>query len=256
METLMIFFSGILSGIIDAIAGGGGLIMLPTLMLTGIPISLALGTNKLCGTFGVLTSSCKFAQARKVNWVICFYMGIPSIIGSLMGSRVAKFLPNTLAEPLVIFLLIIMTLIIVFKPQFGNNMQYTNLEINKLKPNKIVKLGFSGLVLGFHDGFFGPGVGTFLVFILISICSLDFLLATGSAKVINFMTNLTALLSFISMGNVDYNKGFIGAAGIIIGAYIGALFATKKGSKLIKPLFITMSIILIGKLILKYLLSH
>jgi len=256
METLVIFCSAVISGIIDAIAGGGGLIMLPTLILTGIPISIALGTNKLCGTFGVLTSSLKFAQARKIHWVTCLYMGIPAVIGAFLGSRLAKYLPSTLAEPFVLFLLIIITLIIIFKPQFGMKSGSSYLDIKRFDKYKIAKLGFFGLILGFHDGFFGPGLGMFLVFVLISICSLDFLLATGSAKVINFMTNLTALLSFMSMGNVDYNKGFVGAIGVIIGAYIGALFATKKGSKLIKPLFITMSLFLIGKLILKYLLHH
>ena len=160
METLIIFCSGVISGIIDAIAGGGGLIMLPTLILTGIPVSLALGTNKLCGTFGVLTSSLKFAQTKKVNWLLCIYMGIPAVVGALLGSRATKFLPTTFAEPIVIFLLIIMTLIILFKPEFGMK-ESTNLEIKQLEINKIAQLVFAGLILGFYDGFFGQEWGHF-----------------------------------------------------------------------------------------------
>jgi len=251
MEALIIFSGGLISGLVDAIAGGGGLIMLPILILTGIPVNLALGTNKLCGTFGVLTSSLKFAQAKNVNWQACFYMGIPASLGAWLGSRVAKFLPSAWAEPIVISLLVIMTLIVVFKPQFGMDMRSPVIEIKSIDRPQIIKLGLIGFVLGFHDGFFGPGTGTFLVFAFISICSLDFLRATGSAKIINFITNLTALLSFISLGNVDYHKGFIGAIGVIIGAYLGALIANQKGAKLIKPLFVIMSLFLIGRLIVR-----
>jgi uncharacterized membrane protein YfcA len=256
MELLIIFGGGIISGTIDAIAGGGGLIMLPLLLLTGTPINLALGTNKLCGTFGVLTSSLKFAQTKQIAWIPCIYMGFPAVIGALLGSRVAKYLPSTLAEPIILTLLIIITLIVLFKPEFGMKIETAPFETQQLNFYQIAKLGLLGLVLGFHDGFFGPGTGTFLVFVFISICSLDFLRATGSAKVINFLTNLTALLSFISLGNVDYYKGLVGAIGIVIGSYIGAILATRKGAKLIKPLFVMMSFFLIGKLILRTLSGY
>lgn len=247
----IIFLTGVFSGFVDAIAGGGGLIMLPGLMLSGLPVNAAVATNKLCGSFGALTSSLKFAHAKKVDWRACTYMGVPAVFGSLLGSRSIGFLPKAWAEPLVIILMIAMTLFILLKPEFGMQVAKAAAitEHNWLQITKLVVLGF---VIGFHDGFFGPGTGTFLVFALLSVWSLDFLCGTGSAKVINFMTNVTALISFLWMGIIDFPKGFVAAVGIILGAYTGATFATKKGAKLIKPLFVTVTFVLVGKLLLDY----
>ncbi len=250
--SFLIFLTGIFSGIIDAIAGGGGLIMIPGLMLSGLPTNVAIATNKLCGTFGALTSSLKFAQEKKINWRACAYMGSPAVCGSLLGSRLVGFLPKAWADPLIIVLMIAITLFIFFKPQFGMKINQANPALTQLNRNKLAKLGISGFVIGFHDGFFGPGTGTFLVFALISILSLDFLQGTGSAKVINLMTNLTALCSFLWIDVIDLSKGVFGAVGVAIGAYIGATLAAKKGSLIIKPLFVIVTLLLVGKLAFNY----
>lgn len=250
---LIVFFTGIFSGFIDAIAGGGGLIMIPGLMIIGMPVTSAISTNKLCGTFGALTSSLKFGKEKQVNWRACLYMGIPAVIGSFFGSRSLNFLPKSLAEPVVILLLIFITLFVLFKPDFGERKvekYLLTVEYNWIKALKLLSLG---LIIGFHDGFFGPGTGTFIVFTLVSVLKLDFLRGTGTAKVINLMTNVTALLSFLLIGNIKFTEGAIGAFGVIIGAYVGSSFATKKGAKFIKPIFVTVTLILICKLLLGYL---
>ncbi len=247
----MIFLTGVLSGFIDAIAGGGGLIMLPGLLLSGLPVGAAVATNKLCGTFGTLTSSLKFAHAKKVDWRACTYMGVPAIFGSLLGSRSIGFLPTAWAEPVVIILMIAMTVFVLLKPEFGMEVA-TSPVLTESSWLQIAKLAVLGFAIGFHDGFFGPGAGTFLVFVLLSVWSLDFLRGTGSAKVINLMTNVTALVSFLLIGAIDLPKGFVGAAGVTLGAYSGATFATKKGAQLIKPLFVLVTSVLVGKLLLNY----
>ncbi len=117
---------------------------------------------------------------------------------------------------------------------------------------QIGKLAIFGSIIGFHDGFFGPGAGTFLVFALLSIWSLDFLRGTGSAKVINLMTNVTALISFLILGTISFQEGIVGAIGVAIGAYIGSTFATLKGAKFIKPIFIAVTTVLVGKLLWEY----
>ncbi|MEM6613475.1 MAG: TSUP family transporter [Cyanobacteria bacterium P01_C01_bin.72] len=250
---LTVFLTGIFSGFVDAIAGGGGLIMIPGLIVVGLPITSVIATNKLCGTFGALTSSIKYSKEKHVDWKSFVYMGIPAIIGSFFGSRSLNFLPQEYAEPLVILLLVFITLFVLLKPDFGEA-KNENLSLTEQYDNdKIAKLLILGIIIGFHDGFFGPGTGTFIIFALVSVLKFDFLRGTGTAKVINLMTNLTALLSFIFIGNIRFTEGITGALGVIIGAYLGSSFATKKGAKFIKPVFVTITVILIGKLIWEYL---
>ena len=252
MILIIIFFTGIIAGFVDAIAGGGGMIMIPGLIFSGLPVTTAIATNKLCGTCGVLTSSFKFAQAKQVDWQACLYMGIPAVFGSWFGSLSIGFLPKAWAEPIVILLMVAITLFVVFKPNFGLEKADSVAIAQTHNSIQIIKLAFFGLIIGFHDGFFGPGAGTFLVFALVSIWSLDFLRGTGSAKVINLMTNLIALISFWILGTISFPEGISGAVGVAIGAYFGSTFATKKGAKFIKPIFITVTTVLVGKLLWEY----
>lgn len=255
MEILTIVFAaGIFAGFIDAIAGGGGLIMIPTLMMSGLSVGTAIATNKLCGTSGTLTSSFKFALDKNVDWQACFYMGAPAVFGSFVGSNLISFLPVKWAEPVVLFLLFIITIFIVLKPQFGVHVAHRK-DSTKKQPSKqqIAMLSILGIIIGFHDGFFGPGAGTFFVFSLLSIRSLDFLRGTGSSKIINFLTNVTALASFLFLGLVDMPKGISGALGVTLGSFCGADFATKKGASVIRPLFIAVSLLLVGKLLIDLL---
>ncbi|MEL7071804.1 MAG: TSUP family transporter [Cyanobacteria bacterium J06581_3] len=263
MILLVVFGVGLAAGFVDAIAGGGGLIMLPGLLFSGLPVGSAIATNKLCGTFGALTSSLKFAQSKQVDWQACIAMGVPAIIGAYLGSRSIDKLPTTWAEPLVIVLIVLITLFVVLKPEFGITPTPTRPTENSeaLLPNSSKPLSrgrllsgiAAGSVIGFHDGFFGPGTGIFLVFSLLSLWSLDFLRGTGTTKVINLMTNVTALIIFAAAGNIDYSKGLWGALGVGIGSLLGATFATRKGAKMIKPIFIVVTIALVSKLAIDYI---
>jgi uncharacterized protein len=256
MILLVVFGVGLAAGFVDAIAGGGGLIMLPGLLLTGLPVGSAIATNKLCGTAGALTSTLKFAQAKQIDWRASLTMGIPAILGAYLGSRSIGLLPTAWAEPVVISLMIAITLFVVITPDFGAAQATTTPSNSPRLSFKQLLLGIAaGGAIGFHDGFFGPGTGIFLVFALLSLWSLDFLRGTGTTKVINLMTNFTALITFAANGNIDYTKGIIGAFGVGIGSFIGATFATKKGAKLIKPLFIAVTVSLILKLILDFVLN-
>ncbi|MEM6599744.1 MAG: TSUP family transporter [Cyanobacteria bacterium P01_C01_bin.69] len=254
MILLVVFGVGLVAGFVDALAGGGGLIMPPGLLFTGLPVGNAIATNKLCGTFGALTSSLKFAFSGQVNWLACVAMGIPAIIGAALGSRSIDRLPTTWAEPIVIALMVAITLFVVLNPNLGMTPVPTEgaLIETSTEPRSLWRIAvglLAGFVIGFHDGFFGPGTGVFLVFVLLSVWSLDFLKGTGTTKVINLMTNLTALITFAASGNIDYTKGAAGAFGVGLGAYVGATFATKRGAQLIKPLFIVVTTALIIKLL-------
>ncbi len=245
MILLVVFLVGLAAGFVDAIAGGGGLIMLPGLLFTGLPVGSAIATNKLCGTFGALTSTLKFAQSKQIDRDACRLMALPVIIGAYLGSRSIGLLPSAWAEPTVVVLISIITLFVVFKPSFGTAQTSSTIS----QPRRLGG-AIAGGAIGFHDGFFGPGTGIFLVFSLLSLFPIDFLRATGSTKLLNFLANITALITFATAGNIDYAKGSAGALGVIVGSFVGASFATKEGTKLIKPIFIVVAIALILKLLI------
>ncbi len=251
MILLVVFAVGLAAGFVDAIAGGGGLIMLPGLLFTGLPVGSAIATNKLCGTAGALTSTLKFAQSKQIDWRASLIMGIPAILGAYLGSRSIGLLPTTWAEPVVIILMVAITLFVVINPGFGAAQSKPAASNSSHLSLKQLLLGIAaGGAIGFHDGFFGPGTGVFLVFALLSLWSLDFLRGTGTTKIINLMTNFTALITFAASGNIDYSKGIAGAFGLGIGSFVGATFATKKGSKLIKPIFMAVTVTLIIRLLI------
>ena len=249
MLLLIIFAVGLAAGFVDAIAGGGGLIMLPGLLFSGLPVSGAIATNKLCGTFGALTSSLKFAHAKQVDWRACTVTGLPAIGGAALGSRSIGLLPTAWAELLVIALMGAITLFVLIKPNFGLQLEPRSNKPLRLSYKRLAGSVLIGTIIGFHDGFFGPGTGVFLVFALLSLWQLDFLRGTGTTKVINLLTNLTALVTFALSGNIDYGKGLCGALGVGIGSYLGAAFATKGGTRIIKPIFVVVTIALIIKLL-------
>ena len=248
----MILFAGLFAGFVDAIAGGGGLIMIPALMLGGLPVHAAIATNKLCGTTGCLTSSLKFARAKLVDWRACAAMGFPAVVGALVGSRLISALSRDWAEPIVIVLLIAVTLWVLFKPRLGGDAAETA-TAPRVSVARMIQSGALGAVFGFHDGFFGPGTGTFIVFALLALWSLNFVRGTGSAKVINLMTNLTAVISFFWIGAVDLPRGLVASAGVVVGAYAGASVAATRGARVIKPLFVIVTVVIVGKLLIGYL---
>ncbi|MEM6449614.1 MAG: TSUP family transporter [Cyanobacteria bacterium P01_D01_bin.105] len=281
MISLLIFGIGLVAGFVDAIAGGGGLIMLPGLLFAGLPVSSAIATNKLCGTFGAFTSTLKFAHGKQVNWLVSAWMALPVVAGAAIGSQSIDRLPAAWAEPLVILLIVIITAFVVLNPAFGvkktDRSELTKAKIsdeklsdekrsdekNRYEKNRdskppLTQIALSivaGTAIGFHDGFFGPGTGIFLVFSLLSIWPMDFLLATGTTKLLNFLTNVTALITFAISGTIVYSLGFYGAVGVATGSYLGASFATKKGAAFIRPIFVIVTTALVLKLAAEYVSS-
>ncbi len=248
---VMIFFAGIFSGFVDAIAGGGGLVMIPALLLTGLPVDAGIATNKLCGTVGTLTSSLTFARSAHVEWRACLLMGVPAMGGSVLGSLSIGLVPVRIAEVFVVILLVVIALIVVFAPRFRGDSPPSGgvSERTHETMGRKIQSGLWGFLIGFHDGFFGPGTGTFLVFALMSLWSLDFLRGTGSAKVINFLTNVTALASFVIAGSVHFSLGLVGALGVGLGSYGGAAVARTGGARVIRPLLILVTLAIIGRLV-------
>ncbi len=232
------------AGFVDAIAGGGGLIQLPALLIgiSNKPLPMILGTNKVPAILG--TSSSAIAYFRKVRPDLhaTLFMAIPAFIGSVSGARLAASVPKSYFQPIIVLLLISVAIYTWKKPHLGmhENLRFTGKVRNYL-------LAGCGLVIGFYDGIFGPGTGTFLVFILVGLIGYHFLKASATAKLVNISTNLGAIISFQITGHIWWRLGLLLAIANITGATLGARLAIRGGSPLVRKAFLIITTILIAK---------
>lgn len=243
---ILLCIAGFAAAFVDSIAGGGGLISLPALLAAGVPTHFALGTNKFSSTSASFTSSLKYAASGKVNFKFLRYLLPFSLVGSALGVKTALMIDSRYLKPLVLVLVLTVGIYSLFAKNMGKEDRFKGLN------KKNIALGIIlAFAMGFYDGFFGPGTGSFLIFGLINIFGFDFINAGGNARVLNFASNLSALVLFALSGKVNYLYGIPVAIVMIFGARLGTIFAIKKGAKFIKPIFITMSLAVAGKMFLE-----
>ncbi len=233
--------AGFLAAFIDSVVGGGGLISLPALLMTGMPPGIALGTNKLASLCCSSTSSLSFLRSKKMDLGLVKYLFPLSLFGAVLGASTVRLIPPEFLKPLVIAMLIIVTIYTLFKKGWGDVSTYRGLS----NRSGIIG-GLAAFALGFYDGFFGPGAGSFLIFIFLML-GFDFVVAAGNAKALNLASNIGALATFLLAGSVNYAYGLCMGVAMIIGALAGSHFAIKRGAAYVRPLFISMTTLLIGK---------
>lgn len=243
----LLFLAGLASGFVDSIAGGGGLISLPVLLSVGMPPQLALGTNKLQATFGVLTAAINYTRKGTVDLKACWLGVIMTIIGAMSGAWIVQKVDSDFMRHLVPVLLLLVLIYTVFSKNLGLNDRKARL------PQTLFFILF-GLSLGFYDGFFGPGTGSFWTAALLLFLGSNLTKAVGITKIMNFTSNIVALTVFVIGGNVYYTAGITMAVGQIIGARVGSNLAIKKGTRFIRPVFIAVVLATIIRLLyLNYL---
>ncbi len=240
----ILFFGGLLAGFIDSIAGGGGLISVPLLLAIGLDPVIALGTNKLQSTFGSFSSSYKYIKSGQVDLKSSYWGIFFTFIGAFLGAHCLKNINSENLEKIIPILLFFILILMISKSNIGK-------KDRKIKFSIIYVYIFLGLLIGFYDGFLGPGTGNFWVIALISIAGMNMQRATAQTKVFNFISNVTALTVFIFANTINYKIGLIMAAGQYLGAQIGAGLVIKKGIGLIKPIFITIVLLLLVNLTYK-----
>ncbi|MCY1579723.1 sulfite exporter TauE/SafE family protein [Staphylococcus pettenkoferi] len=246
---LIIMALGFLAAFIDAVVGGGGLISIPTLLAVGLPPSIALGTNKLASVFGSMTSAIRFIRSGKVDLKLVGRLFVPVFILAMLGASLATFLPAQLLKPIVIVILTLVLFYTIFKKDWGDVRKVQSFTVKKA-----ILITVLLSLIGFYDGFLGGGTGSFMMFILL-LFGFDFLGAAGNAKVLNFASNLGALILFMILGEVNYLYGLIMAASMIAGSYVGAMFAIKQGVGYVKVLFIVVTALLILKNAYDYIMQ-
>ena len=232
------------AGFVDAMAGGGGLIQLPALIV-GLPnkeLPLILGTNKVPSIFGTAAAARNYFKNIKPDIPLTLSMMGPAFIGSMGGASLAAAVPKDFFKPFIVCLLIAVAIYTWVKPELGMN---ENLKYTHKKRLAIVAL--IGLLIGFYDGIFGPGTGTFLVFFLVSGIGYAFLKASGTAKLVNISTNAGAILSFQLTGHIWWQLGLLLAFANVTGAIIGSRLAIKGGSPLVLKVFLAVTFLLIAR---------
>ena len=232
------------AGFVDAMAGGGGLIQLPALIV-GLPnkeLPLILGTNKVPSIFGTAAAARNYFKNIKPDIPLTLSMMGPAFIGSMAGASLAAAVPKDFFKPFIVFLLVAVAIYTWLKPELGMN---ENLKYTHKKRLAIVAL--IGLLIGFYDGIFGPGTGTFLVFFLVSGIGYAFLKASGTAKLVNISTNAGAILSFQLTGHIWWQLGLLLAFANVTGAIIGSRLAIKGGSPLVRKVFLVVTSLLIAR---------
>ncbi len=231
------------AGAVDAIGGGGGLLNVPALLLAGLPPQLALGTNKLAGIAGTATATATFAAARAIRWPIVIAGAVAAFVGGLLGARTVLHIDPALLRIVVSVLLLVASVVVVLRPQIGERPAASVAE------RSIWRSGAIGLATGYYDGFFGPGAGTFMVFLFVALLGLDFLAATGVAKAANLASNLGAIIVFALAGTIDYRIGLIMAGGAIAGSFTGSRLALARGAAFVRYVFLGIAVALALRLL-------
>lgn len=241
-QYLILVLAAFFGGFVDSIAGGGGLISLPILMAVGMPPHLALGTNKLQGSLGTLMAATKFTLKGMVNYKEILIGIIFTLIGAMLGSYVVLFINAKFLYYIVPVIMITIFIYTLTSPTLGDGD-----GIAKIDPKNFY-LSF-GLILGFYDGFFGPGAGSFWMFAMIYFLGISMKNAVANTKVLNLTSNIVAFSIFAIKGEVLFKVGIIMGIGSLIGAYLGSNMVIKKDIKFIKTIFLSVVAVTILKLI-------
>ena len=241
---VLLFLIAVLAGWVDVIAGGGGLLTIPVLMLFGIPPAAAMATNKLQGSMGTLTASIYFIRKGAVNFHEIKLLIVMTFVGSLFG---AWLILRMNPEQLVIYiplLLILMGLYFLFSPHIDD----------QDRRQKISRTGFALLIcplLGFYDGFFGPGTGSFMALAFVLLCGYNLAKATAHAKILNFTSNISSLMYFMVYGDIVWEVGLVMMLGQFIGAISGAKMVLTRGTAIIKPIVVTVCFLMSANILIR-----
>jgi uncharacterized membrane protein YfcA len=238
----LLLLTGLAAGFVDSIAGGGGLITLPVLLNFGFDPQHALGTNKLQATFGSGSAAWHYVEAKAVAPRDCTRGFLCSFGGAATGALVVQEVSPSFLRRAIPILLIAVAVYMLIKPRVG-------CEDARPRLTRWQFDVFVGLSLGFYDGFFGPGVGTFWAIAYVLGLGFNLTRATGYAKVMNFASNLSSLALFVMSGNIALGAGLIMGAGQLLGARIGARMVLARGTRFIRPIFLTVALAITAKLL-------
>jgi hypothetical protein len=236
-----------IAGLVDAVVGGGGLIQLPALFVFLPPhlaasVPLVFGTNKMSSICGTAVALAQYSRRVAIPWNSVFPAGLTAFAFSAIGARVVQIVASDFLKPLILVLLVVVAGYTYWRKDLGN----LHAPRFMARHERLWAVAV-GTGIGFYDGFFGPGTGSFLIFIFIGLFGFDFLTASASAKGINLATNLAAVLAFAAHGYVLYDYALPMGLCNILGALLGARLAILKGNRFVRGLFLTVVALMIAR---------
>jgi len=248
VEVYYLCLFAFLAGFVDSVVGGGGLIQLPALFIflpSGLAESLAavFGTNKFSSICGTGTAVIQYSRRVRINWHPILPAGLAALVFSFLGARTVSLIHPQVLKPLILFLLVAVAIYTYWQKDLGR------LHAPQFTARRERQFGFLvGVLIGFYDGFFGPGTGSFLIFIFIGLFGFDFLAASASAKVINFATNLSAVTYFAATQQIYYQFALPMGVCNVLGAFTGSRLAILKGNAFVRVFFLMV----VGVMILRF----
>jgi uncharacterized membrane protein YfcA len=238
----LLFLTGLVAGFVDSIAGGGGLIALPVLLSCGLEPRHALGTSKLQATFGSGSAAWHYARAGTVDLKDCTRGFVLCIVGAALGTLSVQQLDPSFLKRAIPILLVTVALYSLLRPELGA------VDLHARMGRAAFDVTFV-LFIAVYDGFFGPGAGTFWTMAFVLVMGFNLTRATGYTKVMNFGSNLSSLTFFLAAGQVVFPAGLAMGAGQLLGARLGSRMVVRRGTKFIRPVFISMVLVLTAKLL-------
>ena len=234
-----LFFVAMIAGFLDTLVGGGGLLAVPALLLSGIPPIYVLGTNKFQGSMGTGVATLLLFRKKKLNWSAIKYLMLVSFIGSVIGGVIVQFIDTKALSFAIPIVLVFISIYFIISP----------------KPKKTSKSSASSKsfdkyavpAVGFYDGMFGPGAGSFFVMTAVMLKKLEIIQATILAKPLNFASNIAGFIVFFSFGHIAFLIGLIMMVGQLIGAFFGTHYLLKANPLVIRFLIVIMSISMLAR---------
>lgn len=249
MDTEFLFIAlglaALFAGFVDSIVGGGGLIQLPALFAAfpaAAPATL-FGTNKLASIVGTTSAAVQYSQRVKIPWQVVGPGAIAALIGSWYGAKAVAYLDPAILRPLILALLVLVAVYTFLRKDLGAVSQ----EPAHGRRSFAIAVGVGG-VIGFYDGFFGPGAGSFLIFLFIRLLGMDFLRASVSAKILNVATNLAAISFFVGNVELMWTLAAVMAICNLSGSVLGSRMALKHGTGFVRKMFLAVVTVLIVRL--------
>jgi len=234
-----------LGGLIDSIAGGGGLISLPAYLAAGLPPHAALANNKFSSCFGTLLSAWRYHRSRLIDVRVALLSAAAALFGSAAGARTVLIINPAFLNYLLLVMIPLVTVFTLLHPNLGRISRHEGVPLAR----KYGLAAMAGLCLGFYDGFFGPGMGSFLILFFTLFLKYDLVGANANTKVVNLASNAGSLVTFILHAKVIYLLGVPAAAAGIAGNWVGSHLVLRKGGRLIRPIFIAVLLLLLGKIV-------
>ena len=234
-----------LAGFVDAIGGGGGLIALPAFLFAGLPMHAAVATNKLSAACGTAVTTARFAKNRMIYLKLAAPAVLFAALGAQAGARLSLSIDERILEYLLIGILPVAAFFVLNKHLFQDR------EAGEEKTDRrtVVTVCLSALLVGVYDGIYGPGTGTFLIIAFTVFARMGIHRANGLAKAINTTTNLSSLIVFLHSGNVMITLGLAAALCNMLGNYLGSGLAMKNGARIVRPVILTVLLILLVRIV-------